>query len=223
MARVAVADGITHLAATPHSGQTRGEDRQTWVAEQVRRFQAELDAAAVPLTVVSGTEVFITKDLLADYRARRIFPLNGSRYMLVELPFQDWPAHAEPLLYELLRRDIIPIMAHPERNSVIQADPGSVFELVKAGMLTQINGASLLGENNGHARETARILLEHNLAHILASDAHHSRHRPPVLSQAVRLAAEIVGEEAARAMVVERPRAILQDEVVRVPRPVPIR
>jgi protein-tyrosine phosphatase len=223
MARVAVADGITHLAATPHSGHCQGEDRRAWVTEQVSRLQAELDAAGIPLSLVPGAEVYITRDLLADYQARRVFPLNGSRYMLVELPFHDWPDYTDSVLLELLDIGITPIMAHPERNSVIQADPGCLFDLVSRGLLTQVNGASLLGENNGRARNTARLLIEHNLAHILASDSHHARHRPPVLSPAVRVAAEIVGEEAARAMVVERPQAILNNQVVQVPRPIPIK
>jgi len=193
-----------------------------WVAEQVSNLQAELDAAGIRLTLVPGTEVYIDKDTIADYQARRVFPLNGSRYMLVELPFHDWPPFSEPVLFELLRLGLRPIMAHPERNAVIQADPGCLFALVSQGMLTQVNATSLLGLNNGHARETARTLLEHNLAHILASDSHHFRHRPPVLSDAVRVAAEIVGEEAARAMVIDRPQAVLNDDLVPVPRPIPV-
>jgi len=58
------------------------------------------------------------------------------------------------------------------------------------------------------------------LIHVIASDAHSSDSRPPVLSQAVESAAEIMGNyEDAERMVTDVPAAILSGDVVEVPEP----
>lgn len=64
------------------------------------------------------------------------------------------------------------------------------------------------------------ILLKHRLANIIASDAHSSGNRPPVLSRAVENAAEILGNnEEAERMVTEVPSAIVSGKMPDIPEP----
>jgi len=92
------------------------------------------------------------------------------------------------------KKGITPIIAHPERNAQIQTDKHLMKKLIKAGALAQIKGASLLGDFGASAQRTAEELLAKGLVHIIASDAH-SNSRPPILSQAVNVAVEIIGEK----------------------------
>ena len=73
---------------------------------------------------------------------------------------------------------------------------------------------SLTGEFGRETRSAAGLFLEHNLVHIIASDAHSSILRPPLLSGAVESARKIVGEAKAMAMVTEIPRAILENRAL---------
>ena len=45
---------------------------------------------------------------------------------------------------------------------------------------------------------------------MIASDAHNTRGRPPLMREAMLTAAEIVGKEYAEAMVNEAPRALIE-------------
>jgi len=94
--------------------------------------------------------------------------------------------------------------------------------MVERGMLAQITAGSLTGLFGSKTREVAELLVTHRAAHVIASDAHSIRGRVPRLSEAARRAVELVGHEAAEAMVRGTPMAILRNEVVDLSAPEPL-
>jgi protein-tyrosine phosphatase len=79
---------------------------------------------------------------------------------------------------------------------------------------------SITGDFGGMVMQCAERLLRHRLVHIIASDAHSSDSCPPVLSQAVEAAAEILGNyDDAERMVKEVPALILSGGVPDIPQP----
>ena len=150
-------------------------------------------------------------------------PFDNSRYVLVELGFSSYPLYTEQVLFELQVHGFVPILAHPERYHAVQEDPNLLGGLVEKGVLCQLTAASLMGEWGSRARETAFTLLEHSMAHLIASDAHSPSRRPPVLSPAVREAGRRVGEERAQAMVTTVPGSILEDREMAIEPPVPFK
>ena len=69
---------------------------------------------------------------------------------------------------------------------------------------------SVTGAFGKRARECCALLLDHDLAHFVASDAHDASTRPPVLSGAFRAIAARWGEERARRLTDDNPRAVLE-------------
>ena len=57
-------------------------------------------------------------------------------------------------------------------------------------------------------------MIKHNLAQIIASDAHSSKFRFPVLSHSIRKVAELTSQEWAEAMVTNIPQAIIDGNVI---------
>src|SRR5699024_4464081 len=138
----------------------------------------------IPLTVLYGQEVRIYGELLADIDAGKIQTLHNTRYLLVELPFENVPLYTEKLIYDLQMKGIIPIIAHPERNAELRAKPGKMYDLVLKGALTQVTAGSLLGHFGKEAEAFSHDLIEHNLTHFVASDAHDIDKRPFTLKEA---------------------------------------
>ena len=58
----------------------------------------------------------------------------------------------------------------------------------------------------------AEWLLERDAVHVLATDAHDTKHRPPSLSAARDKVAKLYGQEVAQALVDDNPRAIISDK-----------
>ncbi|MCK6629705.1 MAG: capsular biosynthesis protein [Anaerolineae bacterium] len=213
MARMAVADGLTHLFATPHHRDYTPLSRQE-VGERTAQLQAELDQAGIPLTLLPGHEVRLYDDMFDDWDNHRAGPLGSSKYVLAEPLFSHYDRQTDAMLFELFERGYIPIMAHPERIRPIQDNLGLIEPFLAAGGLTQITATSLTGNNDWRAKKVAETMLRNGMAHIIASDAHHSYHRPPTLTAARDAAAAIVGLEQATAMVSARPLAIVKNEPI---------
>jgi protein-tyrosine phosphatase len=209
MARVASADSIAQLVSTPHSAGWNGAWKNPPTG--VKELQEELTRHAIQLRVLPGLEVRIDLDTPAEARDGQVMTLNHSRYLLVELPFDHYPPYVEHVLFELQVSGLVPILAHPERCSIFASNPETLFHLVERGVLVQVTAASIAGEFGPAVQAFTRVLLEHRLAHVIASDAHSARLRPPVLSDAVRIAAGWIGDQEATAMVTTVPRAIVED------------
>ena len=117
---------------------------------------------------------------------------------------------------------ITPIISHPKRNPIIQKDIDILYEFVNMTALIQVTAMSITGDFGGIAMQCAERLLRHRLVHVIASDAHSSNSRPPVLSQAVEAAAEIMGSyDDAERMVKEVPALILSGNMPEIPEPIP--
>ena len=210
MARLACEDGVVQVVATPHD--TGRDERWRGAREGVRALQEELTRREIPLQVLAGLEIRIDLDTHQQIRDERYLTLNDSHYLLIELPFDYYPLYVEHVIFELLLAGYTPILAHPERSSFLEDDPMKLFRLVQRGALVQVTTTSISGDFGAGIRNFTRLLLEHGLVHIIASDAHGAALRPPVLSQAVETAAQWIGEQRATAMVTAAPEAIVNDQ-----------
>ncbi|MHB1127149.1 MAG: tyrosine-protein phosphatase [Bacillota bacterium] len=202
------------IVATPHfmDGYSTTPDEVRSLCTQLRQKAADL---GVELEIMPGMEVYLSPDLPEMFRKNKILTLNDSgKYMLVELPFQEVPSYTQRVLFELLLRDVTPIIAHPERNAEIEKDPNLLLRLLEKGALAQVNAGSLTGLFGDKVRRTAEILLTHGMVHCLASDAHSVAERGPGLGEALHRAKQLLGEQAARCLVVENPLKVLQGQMI---------
>lgn len=219
MAERALLDRVRCVVATPHNSMGDTELSQKLVRDGVEDLRQALGDHGVELRVLPGLEVLLTPMTPALAKNGMVFPLNGSRYLLVELVSHSLPRYTEQVLYELQLQGYVPLLAHPERCKAFQEDIGILLRMVERGILTQVTAGSILGVFGRSAQNTAKVMLEHNLAHVIASDAHSASSRPPVLSEAVEYARRIVGEDLALAMVTSIPEALINDEVPDLPEP----
>jgi protein-tyrosine phosphatase len=213
MARIAVADGIQQMVATPHQKNWDTAFAQEIVA-RLQHFHRELVFSGIQLALAGGVEMILSHELLEPAGDERSHTLNGSRYLLLELPANDYPLYTREVIFDLELRGLVPILAHPERNAAIQDDPNRMVRLARRGVLGQLIASSLLAGADRTTRSTARRLLKRGLVQLLATDGHDADRRAPRLAEGVRAAARLVGREQAEAMVTTVPEAILADREV---------
>lgn len=185
MARDALADGITTAAATPHVRHDFPTSPET-MERLVEELRSALAAAGTPLTVLSGGEIALDRLAELSVEELRRFGLGGNpAYLLLEFPYSGWPLDLNRRVVELQSLGIRPVLAHPERNSEVQAAPERLVPLARAGALVQVTAASLDGRLGRTAASTAARLLGLELVHLVSSDAHAPSVRQIGLSQAV--------------------------------------
>jgi protein-tyrosine phosphatase len=181
MAAMAADSGVTHIFATPHCN-TRNERKNYRSAALIGAYSAlqrAIDAAGIPVTILSGAEVLARGDLEAHLAAEDFMTLNGSRYLLVEFYFEETAAYIENSLRLVEQAGLVPVVAHPERYYCVQRSPELAEIWRQKGRVLQLNKGSLLGDLGERAYDTAALLLRREAVAAIASDAHHVRYRNP--------------------------------------------
>jgi protein-tyrosine phosphatase len=206
MCRIAAADGITDLVATPHSNDRYDYDRP-YLASRVRRLQ-EMVGDTPRLNL--GCDFHLSYDNLQQVLAYPDqFTIAGANYLLIELSDYSIPAQIGDCFLKLGDRGVTAVITHPERNALLRQTPQRIIEFVELGCTVQITANALTGFWGERVGRVTRWLLEHEAVHVMASDAHDAKHRPPILSAARDAAAEICGHDIAQALVEHNPRAML--------------
>lgn len=211
MARLAVADGISVTACTPHVLPGVYDNEGAAIRQGVLSLQAELDEAGIPLVLQEGADAHVAPDLGEGLRSGRVPSLGGSRYFLLEPPQSVVPPRFDGYLFSLFSAGYVPVITHPERLGWIESHYAEMEKAVHAGAWMQLTAGSLLGQFGRRARYWAERMLSEGMAHIVASDAHDTRKRPPLMSEARDLIAERLGDEEARNFVTVRPAGILKN------------
>lgn len=178
MARLAVSEGITHILATPHHMNRSWLNPKNVVVPLVDELQSRLDAEGIPLTIFPGQEVRLHGEIMESFQNNEIcFIDEGNQYILIEFPTPEVPAYAERLFYDMQTQQITPIIVHPERNHAILKDPNILYDFASRGVLSQVTAASYVGKFGKEIEKLSHQLIEHNLAHFIASDAHNYTNR----------------------------------------------
>lgn len=178
MAQMAVDQGITHILCTPHHNNGQYTNPPEVVISQVATLQKALDDQGIALSLFEGQEVRISGDLLTQIKKNDIlFADLSNRYILIELPTAEIPLYAETVMFELLSQGKIPIIVHPERNAKFIEDPNRLIPFLQMGVLTQLTAPSYVGVFGKKIEKTAKLMLAHNMIHMMASDAHNIEKR----------------------------------------------
>lgn len=220
MCGISARDGVEVIVATPHAHDSVHKTHDPAVLrEKVDELNRNLQGTP---KIVLGCELRFTHDLIRQVCVDKSAPtIAGGPYVLVEFPHSVVPLGSERALFELMSNQIRPIIAHPERNQLLMAEPERFYELVELGVLGQADTGSFTGQFGRRVQQAAHIMLENGLLHIIASDCHNTRNRLPGMSEAVALVAELVGDDYAEAMAADNPRAVVEGKPIPA-RPAPV-
>jgi protein-tyrosine phosphatase len=211
MCRMAAEDGIEHIVATPHANykyrydRSRFEDIVAELSEKIR------DRPKLHL----GCDVHLSYENFSAILAEPAkFTIGATQYLLIELDDFSVPASVSDNFRELTAHGLTPIVTHPERNQFLQADVDRVQDWLALGCLVQVTASSLTGDWGPKAKSAAQRLLQRQWTHVLATDAHNTNLRPPVLSKARVAAQRLAGSRISSALVRENPLAIINGESI---------
>lgn len=209
MARMAVAEGITHMIATPHYAPHRYD--QSKVRQALVDFEAALLEADVPLKLSLGNEIELDEEGLKALEDGICLSLGGSSHVLVELPYHKmYPVH-EQWLYQMGIKGFTPVLAHVDRYPYLMAEPDKLRKLIAGGCVSQMNASAILRHET---RSPALKMIRSELVHLVASDCHSLGNRPPALKEAFALVVHAVGLPMAEDLFKENGRRMLEGKPI---------
>lgn len=212
MCRMAAADGIRTMVATPHFDAAIGVTHPRRIAAAADRLRERLAGAGIDLDLRCAAEMPLTENAREDYASGRWPALDAARrYVLLEMPpIRNGIRVLGDTVFQLRMAGTTPVLAHPERLEMLE-DAAAVAHLRMQGARMQITASCLTG-GPGAARRRAVDWLRRGWVDVVATDAHDDRHRPPLLSPARRWLEEHFGQETADLLTHGNPHRILAGE-----------
>jgi protein-tyrosine phosphatase len=203
MARFAVEHGTRRCMLTPHIEPGCYDNDSDSIRQAFEVFQERLAAENIPLQIGMAAEVRVCAELPGLIEQGRIPFLGRWQNMdliLLEFPHDHIPVGADKLIDWLIRRDILPVIAHPERNQGVMRQPEKIEPFVNRGCLLQITADSVTGLFGEISQKLALALIQKGMATLIATDAHNMHKRRPTLKAARDKLLPIIGATEVQAL-----------------------
>lgn len=195
MARKAVEQGIHTIVATPHHLNNSYENPKHQILDKVEELNQLLQKESIDVKILPGQEIRVHGEMIEGYTIGEILTVNHTPYVLVEFPSNHVPRYTEKLFYDLQMNGLVPVIVHPERNREIIERSELLYQLVKKGALTQITASSVTGDFGKKIKNFTLQLIEANLTHFIASDAHNLTNRTFKMREAFGVIQQKYGNE----------------------------
>ena len=217
-ARVAIEDGVKVIVATPHCREGVWDNEREGILAAVDTLRKRLEEEGLSVDLRPGAEVHLCPDLVQRVKDGRATTLDDNgRTVLLELSLSQYPVELENLVFQMKLAGLHVLFAHPERIRYFRDDIRRYESIVKLGGYGQITTGSVLGTFGSEALRFSEELLRKDLVHVLASDAHNVRGRPPILSEALEAMEPLVGQRRALSMATDVPAAFLEGREPEIP------
>ncbi|MFK2825937.1 tyrosine protein phosphatase [Bacillus sp. B190/17] len=173
MAKEAEKEGIKTIVATPHHKNGLYNNERKDIVAGIEELNKELKEARINVRILPGQEIRIHEKMVEHLDGGQLLTLGGSSsYLFIELPPNHVPCYTEQLLFDIQMKGVIPIIVHPERNQEFIQHPDKLYRFVRNGAATQITAASYAGYFGKKIQDFTGQMIEANLTHLMASDAH---------------------------------------------------
>lgn len=219
MAKIAESEGITKIVNTSHCHFDFKYKKGNELKLELEKFNQVLKEENINIEVLLGNELYYTSDLIERFDELDFFSMNNSKYILMEFSPINFPKNIEDVIYEIKIRGYIPIIAHAERYKQVQEDVNIVLDCIKEGALIQVNASSILGKNGEKAEDTSKKLLDNNMVHFVATDAHSSNRRRPLIKDSYNYILKNYGKEVAEKLFIENPTAVIENRDISILNP----
>jgi protein-tyrosine phosphatase len=171
------------------------------------------------MKVFACAEVMAQPETVEHWRAGRLLSVaDRCQYLLLEMPrgvFVD----LLPTVKQLRQGGIRAILAHPEREPEYLHESDLIEAMIEAGCLVQVSGASITDPKSAADRRALQSWFRRGIVHVLGSDGHSPRRRPPLLAAAYQQVTRWVGPGQADRIASANGLAVVHGLPLRVPRP----
>lgn len=188
--------GVSHICATPHfyadmNNPSRFiEKRNVAYASLIDEISRTPDPDSYP-SISLGAEVYYFRGMSSCEDISRLC-LQGTRFILVEMPFHPWSDYMIKEVSELSSAGLIPVAAHIERYMKIQSR-AKMNAFLDTGIMIQCNASFFL---DPRTRRKAMRMIADKTIDFIGSDAHNLDTRAPNMGPSIAAITRKLGDDA---------------------------
>jgi len=216
--------GFTDIVCTSHYLEdydfiADDTQRMQWINILTQNLPEEIKKMKLHI----GSEIYFRYDMVELLEDEKASTLCDSNYVLFELSMKRKSSNLKNIIYNLIEKGYIPIIAHPERYQFFQEDPNSIIELIELGVYFQANFASIIGLYGKEAQNTVKVLLKNNMIHFLGSDVHRENTIYTKMPEIIKKLKKIISKEKIKELTEINPRLILENKKINIDNPTEIK
>lgn len=185
-------------------------------AKIVNSIQSMLQNNTMNINLVLGNEIYFSDKIVSFIENKKACTINNTRYILFELPFNVVPENLYYVIYNMLERGYIPILAHPERYSFIQQNPNILKDFIEKGVLIQSNYGSFIGQYGKKAQIIIKKLLKNGMVHFLGTDVHRKNTIYPKIPAIVSSMEKYIGKEKLDTITKTNPKLVINNQKIEI-------
>lgn len=187
-------EGVDKVVATSHYYESR-EDISSFLERRERalfKLESYIKEHDIFLPeIIPACEVRIWHGMSRDENLGKL-TIGESKYILLEMPYDQWTDWMFAEVYSVSSRGFIPIMAHLERYADLIPEKTIIQNLLSLGVYVQCNAESL---ESRKSRKFMKKLIKHQRLTVLGTDCHNLDDRPPEIEKALHYISSRYGDE----------------------------
>lgn len=199
--------GFEKVVATPHMRPSMFPNTRADLERAFALTSAALPTEGLP-AIALASEHFFDDIVFERLLSGEALPYPGGKAVLIEFGYEAFPLRAADRFFDLRRRGLLPVLAHPERYRPVWKSPKALDPLLEAGAAMLLDVAALVGKYGRAPQRAAEILLEGGYYDAACSDAHKPSDIDDVAKGIERLA-KLQGEDEVAWLFREGPEKIL--------------
>jgi protein-tyrosine phosphatase len=212
MLKAAADQNIGVIYATSHFDEYTPEAKLTEYYQKLDVLKEQVQKLNLDLELRAGAEIYYHSYMVDSIKKYKNYILGEtSGFVLFEFPmFQNFSNI--DLIFQLRIHKLKPIIAHPERYVAVLSNWKILVDFVKMGGIIQVNAGSVLGHYGSPVQKIALKLLENQLVHLIASDAHNTTSRPFLMEKVYRFCQEHLDADYCHRLFYQIPSRIVHGE-----------
>ncbi|MDB5280378.1 MAG: hypothetical protein JWR61_5333 [Ferruginibacter sp.] len=168
--------GIRETVATPHVICDLYRNTPDTIHNALAQLTAACARNSMDIKITAAAEYMLDDYFVQLLKGPAPLLTIYNNIILTEQPFASPSPNVHRIAFEIVTSGYRPIMAHPERYHFYHDDYSAYGTLKDIGFLLQVNLLSLTGYYGKPVAKAARYLVENNLADLVGTDMHHTRH-----------------------------------------------
>ncbi len=207
--------GVKKVILTPHFHLQHYENKPDAILDRFKKLK-EVAAKEFPdMELYLGNEIMACNDISQLLDEKYVFTMADSRYILVEFYPSESYDRIEQFVSRVVNEGYIPIIAHCERYKCLQKRFGGVNtegmrHLIEMGAYFQVNCQSIYDRH----RKFVKKLIDNDLLHFVASDAHNLTTRGINWNVCVNSLKEKYNEQYLKWLLIENPEKVIQGKYI---------
>ena len=178
--------GFKKVITTPHVMSDYYKNNPEIILSGLNHVRKEIKKQNLNIEIEAAAEYNLEPEFEKLLDDGVLLSFGKAKYLLFELSFFDEPLRLNEIIWKMIEKGFVPVLAHVERYGYWHNNYDKVEEMINRGVKLQLNIGSVTGAYGPEVKKFAERLIKGEIIDFIGSDCHHLHHLE-MINHAIRL------------------------------------